>query len=332
MTKATKHNDPRYDSLHEETEREALLHAIEHFAHVLPAQATIRDFVHHNTLHGFEHLKFQDALKAANELTGAYGYWPQEKSREAYLKGRIVDRDINTVLLKDPDINADDVIFGDFDASGLGNSIKRQDVYRIASLFPLKKISSCQLKWQSEEAHAFERIQKDVPEGIRSKILEAHPPTFTARSSNKEKHHVKVGGCASEKEIIEDLWAACVEVLELNPMLLHPEDLMNLDAERAENIFSHIIISALESYTGVGLAALFGIILGAAYFLGIFRKAFLGECRNEIVADAEDLKRRELLIIVVMSSIVLVVGVYPQLVLGVIQGASEDWINLLTKK
>ncbi len=93
-----------------------------------------------------------------------------------------------------------------------------------------------------------------------------------------------------------------------------------------------IIISTLESYTGVGLAVLFGVILGAAYFLGIFRKAFLGECRNEIVADAVDLKRRELLIIFVMSSIVLVVGVYPQLVLGVIQGASEDWISLLTKK
>ncbi|MCF6190591.1 MAG: NADH-quinone oxidoreductase subunit M [Cocleimonas sp.] len=93
-----------------------------------------------------------------------------------------------------------------------------------------------------------------------------------------------------------------------------------------------IIISALESYTGAGLAALFGVILGAAYFLSIFRKAFLGECRNEIVADAVDLKSRELLIVFVMSSIVLVVGLYPQLVLDVTQGASEDWINLITKK
>jgi len=49
------------------------------------------------------------------------------------------------------------------------------------------------------------------------------------------------------------------------------------------------------------------------------------------VADVAGLKRRELLIIFVMSSIVLVVGLYPQLVLAVIQGASEDWINLLLK-
>ena len=93
-----------------------------------------------------------------------------------------------------------------------------------------------------------------------------------------------------------------------------------------------IIVSALDKYTGVGLAALFGVVLSAAYFLGIYRKAFLGECRNEIVADAEDLKRRELLVIFVISTIVLVVGFYPQSVLGVIGVASEDWITLVTRK
>jgi NADH-quinone oxidoreductase subunit M len=91
-----------------------------------------------------------------------------------------------------------------------------------------------------------------------------------------------------------------------------------------------IIISALNTYTGVGLAALFGVILGAAYFLGIFRKAFLGECRNEIVADAVDLKPRELFIAFVMSAIVLIVGLYPQLVLGVIEKSSMGWLGVIT--
>ena len=90
-----------------------------------------------------------------------------------------------------------------------------------------------------------------------------------------------------------------------------------------------IIVSALDTYTGVGLAVLFGIILGAAYFLGIFRKSFLGECKNEIVADAVDLKSRELLIVFVMSTIVLFVGVYPQSVLGVITQSTVGWTDLI---
>lgn len=92
-----------------------------------------------------------------------------------------------------------------------------------------------------------------------------------------------------------------------------------------------IIISAFEQFTGVGLAVLFGIILGAAYFIGLYRKAFLGECRNEVVADAVDLKKRELLIVFVMSAIVLFVGLYPQSILNVISASSELWVSVVSR-
>ncbi len=90
-----------------------------------------------------------------------------------------------------------------------------------------------------------------------------------------------------------------------------------------------IILSAFERFAGIGLATLFGVVLSAAYFLAIFRKAFLGECRHEVVSDAVDLKKRELLIVLVMSLIVLVVGLYPQSVLGTIEASSRLWVTLV---
>ena len=42
-----------------------LKEAIEHAAHLLPAQGPITRFIHHNTLHAFEDLPFADAVKKA---------------------------------------------------------------------------------------------------------------------------------------------------------------------------------------------------------------------------------------------------------------------------
>jgi NADH-quinone oxidoreductase subunit M len=90
-----------------------------------------------------------------------------------------------------------------------------------------------------------------------------------------------------------------------------------------------IILSALQNLTGVGLALLVGVILNAAYFLAIYRKAFLGDCTNEVVADASDLKPRELFIVFVMAMIILIVGLYPQPVLNIINQSSQLWLTLI---
>ena len=91
-----------------------------------------------------------------------------------------------------------------------------------------------------------------------------------------------------------------------------------------------LILSALDTHTGAGLAALAGVVLGAAYFLGIYRRAFLGQVHNSTVADAIDLRARELVVIGVMGVLILFAGFYPESVLELTRTASEDWVSTLS--
>ncbi len=93
-----------------------------------------------------------------------------------------------------------------------------------------------------------------------------------------------------------------------------------------------LILSALGHYTGIGIAVLFGIILSAAYILELFRKSFLGQCRNQAILDAQDLKKREILIALIICFIVLFFGLFPQLILETMDVSTQNWVSLMTKQ
>jgi hypothetical protein len=83
--------------------REKLLHAVEHASHLLPAQGPIGVFVHHNTLHAFEHLPFERAVVEASQLFGTEPYMSEAAYRREIARGRIHIDDINAVLKSEPD-------------------------------------------------------------------------------------------------------------------------------------------------------------------------------------------------------------------------------------
>jgi len=74
---------------------------VEEAAHLLPAQGPIRVFVHHNTLHAFEHLPFEEAVVKAGELFGCRPYLDEEEYRQQWLQGRILTGDLRAVLSED---------------------------------------------------------------------------------------------------------------------------------------------------------------------------------------------------------------------------------------
>ena len=94
----------------------------------------------------------------------------------------------------------------------------------------------------------------------------------------------------------------------------------------AENL---ILVSVLQTHAGAGIAALFAIVLAATYFFNIYQRAFLGPVRNEVVAQALDLRQRELLLILIFIVVIFLGGIFPNIILDMTRMGSENWINYL---
>lgn len=69
-----------------------VLHSLKHF---LPAQAPLKDFIHHNTLHAFQDMRFEDALVRASKMFGYSLYLGLDEYRDLYRSGRISNDMLN---------------------------------------------------------------------------------------------------------------------------------------------------------------------------------------------------------------------------------------------
>lgn len=72
-----------------------VLHELKHF---LPSQQALKDFIHHNSLHAFQHMKFYDAIFKASKIFGFQVHLQLVEYRELYKTGRIREDVLQMVI------------------------------------------------------------------------------------------------------------------------------------------------------------------------------------------------------------------------------------------
>jgi len=95
--------NPLATSNHDHDPRRQLRRMVDHAAHLLPAQGPIGVFIHHNTLHSFQHLPFEQAVMEASRLYGTEPYLSEDAYRKEFDAGRIMAEDIREVVRREPD-------------------------------------------------------------------------------------------------------------------------------------------------------------------------------------------------------------------------------------
>ena len=71
---------------------------LEHLKHYLPSQTPLKDFIHHNSLHAYQHMKFYDGIFTASKKFGYQVTLQLSEFRELYSIGRIKDDVLESVI------------------------------------------------------------------------------------------------------------------------------------------------------------------------------------------------------------------------------------------
>jgi len=83
------------DHIETQFDGEWVLQKIKHY---LPAQAPLKDFVHHNTLHAFQHHTFFESLRRASKIFGYRVTLSLKEFREKHGKGEISDEVLKRII------------------------------------------------------------------------------------------------------------------------------------------------------------------------------------------------------------------------------------------
>src|SRR5688572_23622721 len=73
-------------------------HVLHELKHYLPTQTPLKDFIHHNSLHALQQLKFYDAIFKASKIFGYQVTLQLSEFRELFRSGRIREDILDKVI------------------------------------------------------------------------------------------------------------------------------------------------------------------------------------------------------------------------------------------
>ena len=142
---------------------ECLQHALEHAAHYLPAQGPIGVFIHHNTLHAFQHLPFEEAVAKAAELFHTEPYLSEEDYQTQRSRGRILPEDIDAVLAREAD------------APVIPGKLNRRQLRKALLVPGVRQVNGRNILWQIEEGGLLDSFRTDLDPTASRALASDHP-------------------------------------------------------------------------------------------------------------------------------------------------------------
>jgi uncharacterized protein YbcC (UPF0753/DUF2309 family) len=168
----------------------SLIHVIDRLAALLPAQGPISIFIHHNTLHAFEDLPFEQAVERAAAELGREPFLAASRYRDKLASGRILAQDVETVVREHLGTNAA------ADVAGIGS---RLDVWRAVVLHGIPAASRQELTWLLDETSVLSQFRADVPAQARAAFA------MLRESDDRTRR--------DERVAVRQLWQACLDAV-----------------------------------------------------------------------------------------------------------------------
>ncbi|WP_437922573.1 DUF2309 domain-containing protein [Sorangium sp. So ce291] len=186
----------------DETPEERLRVIVQHAGHLLPAQGPIGVFVHHNTLHAFQHLPFHEALDEASAVFEAEPYLSEAEYRAQIASGRIRGEDIEAALAEraeGPGARPDE----------RQGPLSRLEIERLALRFPIDAVTEAGLQWRIAEVGETRRLRPDLPAEQRRRIIDGTERWLAGAPADAAERLRELGSLDPEARAALALWDAC---------------------------------------------------------------------------------------------------------------------------